>query len=658
MNNLFVTFRYLFFSFLFVAFFSQYSFGKKSDLKEETQLTSFDQVHQYLINVDIAPQQKNILEKWLLWFSIKENPSIVGFEKARLFVKSNKHWPDQASLQVKTEGLMSNNIKHGIILDYFQNFPIRTQNGLSIYVNVLEKNDQKKEAQKIVREFWISKKFSAKQQKLFIKKYRKWLRLKDHQSKLEKLLWQKSYKQVLRLLPLVTVHDRSYAKARMALHNNPKRAKQHMRKLPKNLLNSEGLLYDRLRNYRRKDHYQSMVRILKNAPSKLDFPKKWWTERNIAIRWALRKKRYMLAYRLAKSHKQEKGVALAEVEFLAGWIALRKLNNYGAAYKHFSNLYMNVNSPISKARGAYWIARSLEAMGQEEDSEGWYNIASRFSTTFYGQLAHYKLEPNKPLELVKLNEITHTDVKDASFQQFVPLLSILKFLKQKQTARKFFFTALSHAKDKNEFQWLSQYALSLDRKDWAVWAARIAAQSHVYLVPNGYPILEEVKSNKEIDPSLVSGLIRQESNYDHAAISPAGARGLMQLMPKTAKWLSKRLDKKFNLKYLTQDPSYNILLGSTFIQDLVKEFDGSYVFALAAYNAGGSRVYKWQKLFGHPLKNGKSQKHLYTMLDWIEMISFSETRNYVQRVMENIQIYRVLMSENPSEYSIIDDLLR
>ena len=320
------------------------------------------------------------------------------------------------------------------------------------------------------------------------------------------------------------------------------------------------------------------------------------------------------------------------------------LNDPLLAKDHFENFYNNVGYPISTSRGAYWLAKTYQKLGKTELAEQWLGKASNFLTTYYGQLAFMELNPNKPFELSKDIEVSK-EYRDYFFKkELVKTTYLLDELNEDKYA-KYILRHLANDNIENGSEVLAaELATNIDRFDFAIQIAKIASYEKRFHNKYNYPIISTpnyINGRKIPDTAFILSIIRQESEFDLSANSHAGAKGLMQLMPYTAKLVAKQANLPYSKSRLTKDAEYNINLGSHYIAGLILEYDGAYPFAIAAYNAGPKRVRYWKKINKNP------QKNQIDYVNWIELIKFKETRNYVQRVLENYNVYRYILTQKP-----------
>ena len=417
-------------------------------------------------------------------------------------------------------------------------------------------------------------------------------------------------------------------------------------KVPTKLKNDAGLNYDRLKWRRKRGRIDSSLEILlkiKNTDDYMVRPDKWWKEREIISRALIYKKKYELAYKIASKHAMKDGPEYAAAEWMSGWIALSFLNNPILAKDHFENFYNNVGYPISLSRGAYWLGRSYEKINKNLANK-WYEEATKFLSTYYGQLAYLKLYPNEPFELPEQLNVDKKFKKSFYESDLVKIVYLLDELnKDKYTKHILRYLATTNITQGSEIL-AAELATTISRYDFAIQIAKLASYEKRFHNNFNYPLISTPKyinGRKIPETPFILSIIRQESEFDMTAHSHAGAKGLMQLMPYTAKVVAKQAKLPYVKSRLTSDPEYNINLGSHYIAGLILEYEGSYPFAIAAYNAGPKRVKYWKRINKNP------QKKQIDYVNWIELIKFRETRNYVQRVLENYNVYRYMLEKKP-----------
>ncbi|MDA9072014.1 lytic transglycosylase domain-containing protein, partial [Candidatus Pelagibacter sp.] len=483
--------------------------------------------------------------------------------------------------------------------------------------------------------------------KFFRKKYRKYLNANDYIERADYLAWEgKSWdlKRMLRYLP--KDYELLYT-ARQILMSKSYGVDKAIKNVPAKLKNDAGLNYDRLKWRRKRGRVDDSLEIILKVRNNKDYlvrPEKWWTERAIMARALIYKKKYELAYKVSSKHSLDKGPEFAEAEWMSGWVALSFLNDPILAIDHFNNFYQNVGYPISLSRGAYWLGRSYEKIGDKNKSQEWYKEATKYLTTYYGQLAHLKIKPNENFELAEQQKITDEYRKYFYKDDLVKLIYLLDELNKDKYTKNILKHIANDNIDAGSEVLAAELASKISRYDFAIQISKLASYEKRFHNDFNYPIISTpnyVNGRKIPETAFILSLIRQESEFDMTANSHAGAQGLMQLMPYTAKLVSKQAKLPYNKSRLTSDPEYNINLGSHYIAGLILQYDGAYPFATAAYNAGPKRVKYWKKI------NKDPQKNQVDFVDWVELIKFKETRNYVQRVMENYNVYRYILEKKP-----------
>jgi len=413
--------------------------------------------------------------------------------------------------------------------------------------------------------------------------------------------------------------------------------------------NDPGLLYERARWRRRKGRDDAAYELLKDIPAGTPFAHKWWIERSILARRMLAKGHISEAYRLVAANGLSSGARYVEAEWIAGWIALRHLDDPKTAREHFARIVRRVNYPIIKARAAYCAGRAAEVAGNRQVAATSFSEASRYDTTYYGQLAAARMGGTVRLISASI-EPTDSDISTFNRDERVHAVKMRNQIGASDYIQPF-VRALLGGTTKLVRQFLTaNLATEIGRRDIAVRAGRKAYRTGSPLPEIAYPVISMPSGHPE--QALLHAIVRQESNFDAAAISPAGARGLMQLMPRTARSVASLLRVRFSQDRLIRDSSCNIKLGRAYLGQILTRFDGSYILAIASYNAGPSAAVRWVRQFGDPRDPGVD------VIDWIESIPYRETRNYVQRVMGNLQVYRARIGGPMLAEGIVRDLQR
>ncbi len=603
----------------------------------------------------LARQVKDPLaRKFLAWNVLSKTNNVAKFELITAFLKENPDWPRQRQLRKRAEETLSYRISADEVLSWFEANPAVSATGNSRYAGALLKTGRSEEARDIVRKTWLTGNFPKAEERDFYKKFRKLLTREDHIKRLDRLLWEGKYWPSRRMLRHVPKGWQALAQARYSLRRRTGNVDFLIKRVPDSLKNDPGLAYERLR-WRRRKGKDNAIDILNTPPPDLVRPDIWWRDRATIVRRSLTKGHITEAYRIVLKHGLEKGAAFADAEWMAGWIALRFLQDSESATGHFKKMFESVKYPISRARGAYWVGRALEASDKITEAMAWYDKAAAYPTTYYGQLAIAKVRPGQ--SLVFVSDPIISDHQRAEFDQneLVKVVHMLGKIGEEDRIRPFIRQLYELSPD---IAWRKQTATLArlnKRPDLAIYVAKRSSRDGREIMNSGYPSLNppvHVRSDGRPQPEspFVLALIRQESAFRINAVSPARAKGLMQLMPATARKVAKDMKLRYSSTRLTRDSSYNMALGQSYLGDVLGRFDNSYVLALSAYNAGPSRANRWIKQFGDPRDKDTDA------IDWVEMIPFDETRNYVQRVLENLQVYRVLMANTEVALSLENDL--
>ena len=643
---------------------------KKKPLIAGSKKTDTVKKSKYYNKKDFAIAKKAILEmkqaKWpnalktakkakdksiynfIQWRHLLTKGNKASFYEYKTFIDSNENYPRIGRVKYLAEHKLStDSISPKKIIDWFG--PTEPLSGFGEMIlgesHILVGNQQK--GINLIKKGWITAELSKSELRFYRKKFKKYLNADDYIKRADYLAWNNKYWDLKRLLRYLPKDYELLYTARQLLMSKSYGVDNAISKVPAKFKNDAGLNYDRLKWRRKRGRVDSSLEILlkvKNTKDYLIRPDKWWIEREIISRSLIYKKKFELAYKIASKHALTEGSEYAAAEWMSGWIALSFLNDPLLAKDHFENFYNNVGYPISTSRGAYWLGKTYQKLGKPDLAKQWFEKASNFLTTYYGQLAFMELDPNKTFELQKEMEISK-DYRDYFFKkELVKTIYLLDELNEDKYS-KFILRHLANDDIENGSEILAaELATNIDRFDFAIQIAKIASYEKRFHNKFNYPIISTPKyinGRKIPETAFILSIIRQESEFDLSANSHAGAKGLMQLMPYTAKLVAKQANLPYSKSRLTRDAEYNINLGSHYIAGLILEYDGAYPFAIAAYNAGPKRVRYWKKINKNP------QKNQINYIDWIELIKFKETRNYVQRVLENYNVYRYILEQKP-----------
>ena len=585
---------------------------------------------------------------FIQWRHLLTKGNLASYYDYKTFIDKNENYPRIGRVKYLAEHKLSTDkISPKKIINWYDSSTPLSGFGKMILGESYVLTGNTVKGNNLIKDGWITAELTKSELRFYRKKFKKYLNSDDHIKRADYLAWNNKYWDLKRMLRYLPKDYELLYNARQLLMSKSYGVDNAISKVPEKFKNDSGLNYDRLKWRRKRGRVESSVEILlkiRNTKDYLVRPDKWWTEREIISRSLIYKKRYELAYKISSNHAMTEGPEFAAAEWMSGWIALSFLDNPLLAKDHFENFYKNVGYPISVARGAYWLGRTYNKLGYEELSIKWFKEASNYLTTYYGQLAFMELNPNKNFELSKDLEIKKEYRDSFLKKEIVKVIYLLDELDEDKYAKHMLrFLANDDIINGSEIL-AAELATKIERFDFAIQISKLASYEKRFHNKYNYPIISTPKyinGRKIPESAFILSIIRQESEFDLSANSHAGAKGLMQLMPYTAKLVAKQAKLPYSRSRLTTDPEYNINLGSHYMAGLILEYDGAYPFAVAAYNAGPKRVRYWKKLNKNP------QKNQIDYINWIELIKFRETRNYVQRVLENYNVYRYILEQKP-----------
>ncbi len=585
----------------------------------------------------------------ITWMYLKTTKNGASFAEYKKFIEQNEDYPRINRIRyLAEEKIYLRNNSPTSIINWFEKYPpVGGLGKIKLAEAYLEqgKTDKVKE---LIKQGWVEATIRKNDLGYYRAKFKKFIDSDDHIKRADYLAWERKYWDLKRMLKYLPTDQRALYNARQILISNSYGVDNAISKVPQYLKEDPGLEFDRLRWRNRRGRLDGSLEILYRNSLKTEKqmvrPDKWWDQRESVVRSLIYKKRYKTAYKISSEHALSAGPSFAEAEWLSGWIALIFLNSPEYAINHFQNFYNNVGYPISLARGAYWLGASYEKLNETELSNKFYSEAANFPMTYYGQLAFNKINPGGNFELKDQSFFDKEYEKEFKKNKLIRHLVLLKELNATQLGKDIFKHLAELNIDKGSEVLAADLATNLERYDFAIQISKKASYEKRFYNKYNYPIIATPKviNNKTMPKSeVILAIIRQESEFDKSANSWAGARGMMQLMKYTAKVVAKQAKLPYSISGLTRDPEYNIKLGSYYFNSLIEEYNGVYPFAIAAYNAGPNRVKTWRRVNGDPSKGQLSY------INWIEQIRFEETRNYVQRVLENINVYKYILSKEP-----------
>ena len=583
------------------------------------------------------------------WMYLKTTGNSATFNDYKNFIEQHPEYPRINRIKYLAENkiYLKNHSPTSIINWFEQHPPLGGIGKIKLAEAYLEQGETE-EVKKLIKEGWINAEIRKNDLNYYRAKFKKFLTSEDHINRADHLAWENKYWDLKRMLKYLPTDERALYNARQILMSNSYGVDNAISKVPNHLKNDAGLEYDRLKWRNRRGRLDGSLEILyKNSirtEEQMVRPDKWWEQRKSVSRALIYKKRYNTAYKISSEHALSAGAEFAEAEWLSGWIALTFLKSPEYATSHFQNFYNNVGYPISLARGAYWLATAYKKLGDNDLALKYFNEGAKFPMTYYGQLSFNEIKPGENFELIDQSKVDRDYEKDFQKNKLINHVILLNELNASQLSKDIIKHLATINIEKGSEILAAKLATEVGRYDFAIQISKQASYEKRFYNKYNYPIINTPKQiNNKMMPNqeVVLAIIRQESEFDRRANSWAGARGMMQLMKYTAKTVAKQAKLTYSISRLTRDPEYNIKLGSYYFNSLMETYNGVFPFAIAAYNAGPNRVKTWRKINGDPSKGQLSY------VNWIELIRFKETRNYVQRVLENINVYKYMLSKEP-----------
>ena len=589
------------------------------------------------------------LKNLVKWMYLKTTGNAASFNDYQKFITKNPDYPRLGRLQYLSEHkiYLKNNSPTAII-NWFQNYPpVSGMGKIKLAEAYLEQGNNDK-VSLLIKDGWVNAEIRKNDLNYYRAKFKKFLTSDDHIKRADYLAWENKYWDLKRMLKYLPKDERALYNARQILMSNSYGVDTSISKVPSHLKKNIGLEYERLKWRNRRGRLEPSLEILyangNKSEDELIRGDLWWKQRESIARNLIYKKRYKTAYKITSEHSLSSGAKFAEAEWLSGWIALTFLNSGEYAINHFENFYNNVGYPISLARGAYWLGQSYKSIGDIETARKYFKEGAVFLTTYYGQLCFNEVNYGEDFILKDETSYSKEYEKEFNKNRLIKHVILLKELDMSQYAKDIIKHLATIDIENGSEILAAKLSTSIERYDFSIQISKQASYQKRFYLQFSYPIIDvpRIINGKTMpNPELILSIIRQESEFDRRANSYVGAKGMMQLMKYTAKVVAKQAKLPYSISGLTNDPKYNIKLGSYYFNSLLDQYDGVYPFAIAAYNAGPNRVKTWRRVNGDPYKKELSY------VNWIELIRFKETRNYVQRVMENVNVYKYMLNKSP-----------
>lgn len=575
--------------------------------------------------------------KLALWIRLSNRAAPASANELVAFIADNPDWPLPDALGRRAEVALAIESDDALALRHFARNPARTLQGALRHADALDRAGNATEATAVIRRGWAGAPGDTLTEDAITQRFAARLTQDDHWRRFDRLAFIRDQAGASRAAARLTDNRAGAAATRLALMRDDDTVAGAR-------ATDIGWAHEQARLLRRRDRdAEAVAAWIAAEPLQAglegDGARAVWIERQVLARKLMRLGQDREAYRIAAAHGQATpGEARQDAEFLAGFIALRKLNDATAAQRHFTAVGDGSRSVITRARAAYWQGRAAAARGDAAGARAAYAAAAELPVAYYGQMGALALGETPAALSARVARaatppVTTARASDFAGRELARAVLTLADLGDTRRARVFLLRIENLAADGTDRMLAARLATHIGRQDHAVWVARRAGADGDILLPDGWPRPYQPPVTSP-EPSLIFAITRQESNFDTEAVSGANARGLMQLLPSTAALVARRIGVPYQVGQLTGDPQANMRLGAGYLDQMLERFGGAMPLAAAAYNAGPGRVDQWLGTYGDP-RGGDVD-----MIDWIEQIPFTETRNYVQRVVENVVVYR------------------
>ncbi|MBV8681996.1 MAG: lytic transglycosylase domain-containing protein [Caulobacteraceae bacterium] len=599
----------------------------------------------------LATTTDPLARKVALWALADAAPDTMTWAQAEQARQELADWPRPSHRQMAAEKLIGQSgMAPKAVIAWFGTAPPITAQGAMSLAGALRADGQTSAAAAVIRHAWRSMPFDESVEAAMLTQFPDMLTPADMWARTDYLLYGTHDAAALDLIARLPPDRQAVAQARIALRRGDPNAEALVAALPPADQTSPGVIYERLLAYQARGDVADALNLVAYMPESLPYEgaaEKLWHHGSLVVQ-ALQMGDPARAYAAADHSGLNSGVAAGEAQFYAGWIALTRLKNPKLADQHFAMLETLSESPITQSRALYWRGRAADAEGDGVAAQLFYAQGARYQTTFYGQLAAARAGTTE-IVLGHDPQITSAERADFEARDAIKAARLLARMGNKDGFHAFVVGLSETLPSAAEEAQLVDLAQAEGEQSLAMRVVRNAAKRGFILPDRGYPVRMPPSGAFAVETPLVLGITRQESSFDPEARSGAGARGMMQLMPATAEGVARRNGLGWGR---LDDPDFNMRVGSAYLGQLVSQFSGSYVLAAAAYNAGPGRPAQWTSLCGDPRSGGSDP------LDFIECIPFSETRDYVMRVLEATEIYRAKLAGGHAPLILTSDLRR
>ncbi|MBZ9755661.1 lytic transglycosylase domain-containing protein [Mesorhizobium sp. ESP6-5] len=559
------------------------------------------------------------------------------------------NWPGTVALRKNSErALYRENPAADVVVKAFDGSQPQTFEGVMVLARAYVSSGNAKAARSVLSPFWRTAILEAKDETALIKEFGSLVPAADHRFRMERMFYADRVSSALRVAGLAGAQQ--LADAWAAADRSDKNAAKLLKAVPA-AQRSAGYFFAQAEYLRKQQDFAGAAAVVMKAPADRDSlvdPDAWWVERRVLSRELVDQGDMKTAYKIVATHAAESAANAAEAEFHAGWYALRGLNDPKLAATHFARIADLAQGPMTLSRAYYWLGRAAE-VGGPGNAKDYFGRAATYGTTFYGQLAAERVV-RQALNIV-YPQPSAADRQSFAGREAVSAIKRLQEAGYDRYAETLYRDLAGQLTSPGELALLAVLAEKQDNHFMALKIGKIAGARGIDVGALSHPlgVIPDSANISGSGKALAYAIARQESEFNIGAISSAGARGLLQLMPATARQLAKKAGLQFSQNRLTTDAAYNATLGSAFLGEQLDRFNGSYVLTFAGYNAGPARAGQWVTKYGDP-----RGKDIDAVVDWIERIPYTETRSYVQRVMENYEVYKMRIS---GKYDIVGDLV-
>ena len=585
-----------------------------------------------------------MIKKLIEWVILRSEEGGAGFDRYSAFIHENPAWPSLALLRRRAEGTLWQEKRDPATVRRFLDGKPTSAQGRLVLARVLLREGDRTRAEHEVRETWRSEELSPKVEAETLAAFPDFLTRADHAARMDRRIGAKDFTTAMRAAVRLGASYGSIVKACVAVASKEKKARALLEKVPSEVHHDLGYVLCRIQWLLNNEGVAEATQLILGASREAmawQDTDQWWRERRVLARKLLDLRDVRTAYQIVlDAAPPADEYYRAEAHFMAGWIALRFMNEPAAALAHFAHIDDGATNPAVLARAGYWRGRAAQAAGRVEEARANYAAAARYSTAYYGQLARAKLGLGD-VALHELAQPGRIDRANIAVLEVVRAAELLYSIGERNLAVRFVAALGERSDDVTALTAIAEVTVDHEDPQATLLIGKAALARGLDLVPYAFPTLglpQYKPMGPEVDPSIVYAVMRTESGFDPRDVSPANAVGLMQVTPEAGRDTAIRFGLPYDWTRMICDPVYNTQMGAAELAGLMRDYRGSFLLIFAGYNAGRGRVEKWIAQYGDPRHPNIDP------IDWVERIPFAETRNYVERVMENLQVYRTLFA--------------